>query len=51
MAKLSHHNLRRHLATIFEDEEPRSRVTWLFNAALAVLIVVNVCWMILESWI
>lgn len=49
MAKLSHHNLRRHLATIFEDEGPRSRVTWLFDAALAVLIVVNVCCAILES--
>ena len=49
MAKLSHINLRRQLATIFEDEEPRSRITWLFDTALAVLIVVNVSCVILES--
>jgi voltage-gated potassium channel len=49
VAKLSHNNLRRQLATIFEDEEPRSRITWLFDTALAVLIVVNVSCVILES--
>jgi len=49
VAKLSHSNLRRQLATIFEDEEPRSRITWLFDTALAVLIVVNVSCVILES--
>jgi voltage-gated potassium channel len=41
--------LRRHLAVIFEDEEPRSLVTRLFNAALALLIVANVSCVILES--
>jgi voltage-gated potassium channel len=49
VAKLSHSNLRRQLATIFEDEEPRSRITWLFDTALAALIVVNVSCVILES--
>lgn len=49
MAKLSHSDLRRRLATIFEDEEPRSRITWLFDTALAILIVVNVTCVILES--
>jgi voltage-gated potassium channel len=42
-------DLRRHLAAIFEDEEPRSRVTWLFDTVLALLIVVNVSGVILES--
>jgi voltage-gated potassium channel len=53
VAKLNHSDLRRQLATIFEDEEPRSRITWLFDTALAVLIVVNVSCVILESveWI
>jgi voltage-gated potassium channel len=42
-------NLRRQLAIIFEDEEPRSAVTRLFNLALALLIIVNVCCVVLES--
>jgi voltage-gated potassium channel len=41
--------LRRRLATIFEDEEPRSTTTRLFNAMLAVLIVANVAAVVLES--
>jgi voltage-gated potassium channel len=41
--------LRHKLATIFEDEEPRGRVTRLFDTALAALIVVNVACVILES--
>lgn len=49
MALLSRSDLRRQLATIFEDEEPRSRITWLYDNALAVLIVVNVSAVILES--
>jgi voltage-gated potassium channel len=49
VAKLSHSNLRRQLATIFDDEEPRSPITWLFDTALAALIVVNVSCVILES--
>ena len=42
-------DLRRRLATIIEDEEPRSRVTRLFDTALALLIIVNVSGVILES--
>jgi voltage-gated potassium channel len=42
-------DLRQRLATIFEDEEPRSLVTRLFNSALALLIIVNVSCVILES--
>jgi voltage-gated potassium channel len=42
-------DLRRQLAVIFEDEEPRSRVTRLFDAALGLLIVLNVSGVILES--
>jgi voltage-gated potassium channel len=42
-------DLRRQLAIIFEDEEPRSRLTRLFDAALAILIIVNVTGVILES--
>ncbi len=42
-------NLRGQLAIIFEDEEPRSAVTRLFNLGLALLIVVNVSCVILES--
>jgi len=42
-------DLRRQLATVFEDEEPRGRVTRLFDTALALLIVVNVSGVILES--
>jgi voltage-gated potassium channel len=41
--------LRRQLATIFEDEEPRSLLTRLFNLALALLIITNVSCVILES--
>ena len=41
--------LRRQLAIIFEDEEPRSTVTRLFNLALAILIIVNVSCVVLES--
>ena len=41
--------LRRQLAVIFEDEEPRSALTRSVNAALALLIVVNVSCVILES--
>ncbi|MGA2892286.1 MAG: ion transporter [Xanthobacteraceae bacterium] len=41
--------LRRQLAIIFEDEEPRNAVTRLFNFALALLIVANVSCVILES--
>jgi voltage-gated potassium channel len=41
--------LRRQLAVIFEDEEPRSALTRLVNMALALLIVVNVSCVILES--
>lgn len=42
-------SLRRQLATIFEDEEPRSAVTRLFNLALALLIIANVSCVVLES--
>jgi voltage-gated potassium channel len=49
VATFSASDLRRKLAIIFEDEEPRSTVTRLFDAALAVLIVVNVSCVILES--
>jgi len=41
--------LRRQLAIIFEDEEPRSAVTRLFNVALAFLIIANVSCVVLES--
>jgi voltage-gated potassium channel len=41
--------IRRYLATMFEDEEPRSAVTRVFDLALAVLIIVNVSCVILES--
>jgi voltage-gated potassium channel len=41
--------VRQRLAIIFEDEEPRSVVTRLFNLALALLIIVNVSCVILES--
>jgi voltage-gated potassium channel len=41
--------LRRQLAIIFEDEEPRGAVTRFFNIGLAVLIVFNVSCVILES--
>jgi hypothetical protein len=35
-------SLRRQLAIIFEDEEPRSAITRAFNLALALLIVASV---------
>ena len=41
--------LRRRLAVIFEDEEPRTAATRLFNAALALLIVANVAAVVMES--
>jgi len=40
---------RRRLAVIFEDEEPRNVVTRAFNLALALLIIVNVGCVVLES--
>jgi voltage-gated potassium channel len=49
VAKSGNGDLRRQLATIFEDEEPRGLTTRLFNSALALLIVVNVSCVILES--
>ncbi len=49
MAKPGGGDLRQYLAVIFEDEEPRSLVTRLFNSALALLIVVNVACIIIES--
>jgi voltage-gated potassium channel len=42
-------SLRQRLATVFEDEEPRSAITRLFNLALALLIIANVCCVVLES--
>jgi voltage-gated potassium channel len=45
----SRSEVRRKLAVVFEDEEPRSRTTRLFDTALAALIVVNVSCVILES--
>ena len=42
-------DLRQQLAIILEDEEPRGLVTRLVNSALALLIVVNVSCVILES--
>ncbi|HTV67746.1 MAG TPA: ion transporter, partial [Rhizobiaceae bacterium] len=49
MATFSASDLRRRLAVIFEDEEPRSHLTRLFDYALATLIIVNVGCVILES--
>lgn len=49
VAKSSRSDLRRQLASMFEDQEPRSRLTRLFDGALAALIVVNVSCVILES--
>jgi voltage-gated potassium channel len=42
-------SLRRHLATIFEDEAPHNALTQAFNLALTLLIVANVSCVILES--
>jgi voltage-gated potassium channel len=41
--------VRQHLATMFEDEEPRSAATRVFDSVLALLIIVNVSCVILES--
>lgn len=41
--------IRERLARIFEDEEPRSPATRIFNALLATLIVINVAAVVLES--
>lgn len=49
MSEISGGGVRRQLATIFEDDEPRSLVTRLFNLALAVLIIANVSCIVLES--
>jgi voltage-gated potassium channel len=49
MSSTSLVSLRRRLAIIFEDEEPRSALTRAFNLALTLLIVVNVSCVILES--
>ena len=49
MAGISAAEVRRYLATMFEDKEPRSAVTRVFDLALAVLIIVNVSCVILES--
>jgi voltage-gated potassium channel len=49
MPKLSADSVRQRLATIFEDEEPRSTVTRLFNLALALFIIANVSCVILQS--
>jgi voltage-gated potassium channel len=49
LATFSASDLRRQLAVIFEDEEPRSRLTRLFDYGLALLIVVNVGCVVLES--
>ena len=53
MARIGGVRLRRQLATIFEDEEPRGAVTRAVNVALALLIIVNVACVILElvEWI
>jgi voltage-gated potassium channel len=42
-------SLRRQLAIIFEDEEPRTATARVFNLALALLIVANVSCVILET--
>ena len=49
MSVIDYEVLRRRFAVIFEDEEPRSALTRLVNMALAILIVVNVSCVILES--
>lgn len=48
MAQAREFELRRWLAMIFEDEEPRALAIRLFNAALALLIVANVAAVIME---
>ncbi len=49
MSSLDANTLRHRLAVIFEDEEPRSALTRAVNGALALLIIVNVACVILES--
>jgi voltage-gated potassium channel len=49
MPEASANSIRHHLAVVFEDEEPRSALTRVFNMALAVLIVLNVSCVVLES--
>ncbi|HZC58325.1 MAG TPA: ion transporter [Xanthobacteraceae bacterium] len=49
MARTSSGELRRQLAIVFEDEEPRSTVTRAFNLALGLLIVTKVSCVVLES--
>ncbi len=49
MARTSGRDLRRQLAIVFEDEEPRGVVTRAFNLALALLIIANVSCVVLES--
>ena len=49
MVTASHNAWRAQLAVVFEDEEPRSRITRVFDTALAILIVVNVTGVIVES--
>jgi voltage-gated potassium channel len=53
MPPISGLKLRRQLAVIFEDEEPRGALTRAINMALALLIVANVSCVVLESveWI
>lgn len=50
VARTSGRDLRRQLAIVFEDEEPRGAVTRLFNLALALLIIANVSCVVLE-WV
>jgi voltage-gated potassium channel len=49
MPEASINSLRHRLAVLFEDEEPRSVLTRAFNLALAVLIILNVSCVVLES--
>jgi hypothetical protein len=42
VAKSGNGDLRQQLATIFEDEGPRSLISRLFNSALALLIIVSI---------
>jgi voltage-gated potassium channel len=49
MAAIDVRSLRKSLAVIFEDEEPRSFATRLVNTLLAILIVANVTAIVLES--
>ncbi len=49
MTRTSTGDLRRQLAIVFEDEAPRGAATRAFNLALALLIIVNVSCVVLES--